>query len=285
TERWSAYLAGQNNDTDDYPYDPDHSALHHLLDEGWMWMLRFNNDLLSAGFLFDLNDKEFSTDPEIPDRALWNQTLGKYPSLRKIFSESRPAGQPGKLIRSARLQRRLTQLFGEGWIALNHTAGFIDPLHSTGIAHTLVGLEKALDILKDHFHEPATLREQFESYQKAFFRELELIDLLVAGCYQTRRNFPLFTAWSMLYFTCTIQYEQQRLRGTPPAHFLDAGNEELFSIVANSYDELQRLSDNERAAGSKTLIERIRRKIEPYNLVGLLDDSKNNMYTHTAVRL
>src|SRR5213078_1034705 len=31
------------------PYPPDDAALHHVFDGGWIWILRFNNGLTSAG--------------------------------------------------------------------------------------------------------------------------------------------------------------------------------------------------------------------------------------------
>ncbi|MGH2644774.1 MAG: NAD(P)/FAD-dependent oxidoreductase, partial [Chitinophagaceae bacterium] len=38
---WTNMLKKGGFSIDEYPYDPDLSALHHLLDEGWLWALRF----------------------------------------------------------------------------------------------------------------------------------------------------------------------------------------------------------------------------------------------------
>src|SRR5690349_6312334 len=35
------------------PYRPDDAALHHVFDGGWMWVLRFNNGITSAGFALE----------------------------------------------------------------------------------------------------------------------------------------------------------------------------------------------------------------------------------------
>src|ERR1044071_7655104 len=32
-----------------FPYPPDDSAVHHILPGGWIWVLRFNNGITSAG--------------------------------------------------------------------------------------------------------------------------------------------------------------------------------------------------------------------------------------------
>ncbi|MEX2602114.1 MAG: FAD-dependent oxidoreductase, partial [Balneolaceae bacterium] len=121
---------------EDYPFQPDHSALHHLIDEGWVWMLRFTNGLLSLGIVLDRNREVNQNRRPGEPRP---QILDRYPSLNQILLSAVPAPEPGQWIDSGRLQRRLSHTYGNGWAALNHTAGFVDPLHSTGIAHSLSG--------------------------------------------------------------------------------------------------------------------------------------------------
>src|SRR5205814_10521757 len=38
-----------SHSTADPPYPVDEAALHHIFDGGWIWVLRFNNGLTSAG--------------------------------------------------------------------------------------------------------------------------------------------------------------------------------------------------------------------------------------------
>ncbi|WP_158551466.1 NAD(P)/FAD-dependent oxidoreductase [Rhodohalobacter sp. SW132] len=281
---WLNHLESNGFKTDDYPYNPDHSALHHILEEGWLWMLRFNDDRLSAGLVLDQNH---SSDFEsVSGAESWNHIIKKYPTLYDLFGDSKRCEDPGKIIKTGRLQRRLDRMFGDGWAALHHTAGFVDPLHSTGIAHTLSGVEKLLDIIKtNEFHQKSIQRE-LNRYQKEFFSELELIDLLVTGCYISRHNFELFTAWTMLYFTCTIQYEQQRLSGDRTGRFLSAGHPELSSIVRNQYRSLVNLTENGSTRNeNEAFIKQIRENIKPFNIAGLMMPEKRNMYNHTAVKL
>src|SRR6056297_3503418 len=139
---WKSYLDEHGFNTDDYPYHPDHSALHHLLEPGWMWMLRFNDGLLSAGLVLDGKDKDHLTAEEE-----WHSVVSNYPSLERLFDSAIIANPPDRFIKTGRLQRKLNKMYGDGWAALHHTAGFVDPLHSTGIAHSLAGVEKLLSIL------------------------------------------------------------------------------------------------------------------------------------------
>src|SRR6056297_3762352 len=280
---WTSYLDENRFQTDDYPYNPDHSALHHLLEPGWLWMLRFNDGLLSAGLVLDGSQtNEMSASEE------WDHVLSKYPSLHTLFSSSTVAKLPGQIIKTGRLQRRLNRMSGDGWAALHHTGGFVDPLHSTGIAHSLAGVEKLVSILINTQKNEGERPERLSEYQTAFFNELTLIDQLVAGCFMSRHHFDLFAACSMLYFTCSIQYEQSRLAGNIPDHFLEANHRDITTMVQNCYSRLSELlkGNSSQASGEiSAFVSLVSDQIKPFNSVGLMDSSKKNMYEHTAVTL
>ncbi|WP_340103841.1 NAD(P)/FAD-dependent oxidoreductase [Rhodohalobacter sp. 8-1] len=280
---WQPYLENLGAKTADYPYNPDHSALHHLIEPGWLWMLRFNNGLLSAGFVID--GSEPNSKPAADE---WQRILSDYPSLENLFNSGKIADMPGKLVKTGRLQRKLNTMYGNGWAALHHTAGFVDPLHSTGIAHSLSGVEKLVSILTETHDHSDKRNNRLSDYEDAFFRELKLIDLLVAGCYKSRRNFDLFTAFTMLYFICSINYEQSRLAGHVPDHFLSAGNPELNSVMRRCFAELTSLLE-QSPLPNRDKVERFKdfviQQIKPFNSVGLMDPSKKNMYEHTAAVL
>lgn len=281
TGKWSDYLENHSFYTADYPYNPDHSALHHLIDEGWIWMLRFNNHLLSAGILIDNNSDKIDGSAE----EIWYSVIKKYPSIYALFGDSRLASNPGKIIQSRRLQRKLNKTFGDGWVALNHTAGFVDPLHSTGIAHTLTGVEKLLDLFTSNRKE-SFIYKMLKQFQEETFKELEIIDLMVSSGYLTRNYFDLFAASVMLYFIASIRYEQKRLRGEIPNTFLCAGEPEIQQLMSDTHHEIRTLS---RVKPTKEQIidetEKIRARIKPYNNAGLMEAVNNNIYTHTAVSL
>lgn len=276
-DHWQSYLKKIDSPTSDYPYNPDYSALHHLLEEGWMWMLRFNSGLLSAGLLFDGDQLKNRTDSS---EEIWKSILNKYPSLNKIFQQAKISTSPGKLILTGRLQRKLNSAFGDGWVALPHIAGFVDPLHSTGIAQTLTGVEKLLKIFTSTESEKIPL--ELSSYEKQVFREFKFIDLLVSACYKSRNHFSLFTACTMLYFAASITYEQKRLSGDIPETFLCAGDRDLFTMVKSIHRKIvSGLSDSDR----DEIIQDIEKCIRPYNKAGLLDPAVKNMYQHTAAVL
>ena len=280
---WSKYLEENQIPTTDYPYDPDYSALHHLLDEGWLWMLRFNNGITSAGLLLNRQNNGASQHTT-PAMETWNNIIARYPSLEKIFEPATLAEEPGELYQTGPLQRRLRSITGDGWAALPHTAGFTDPMHSTGIAHTLSGVEKLVPIIAGTIGNKQDRVEKLYEYEQSIYKELNLIDLLVAGSYRAMPHFKLFSAYTMLYFIAAITYEQERLRGEIPAHFLSAGHDDICSLVAQSYRKLTELtSGNVTEEQIIDFIKTVKTGIAPYNSAGLMDPVSQNMYRHTAV--
>lgn len=281
-DRWSSYLERGNFHTDDYPYNPDHSALHHIIDEGWVWMLRFNNDLLSSGVVIDTSDNELKKESL---EKFWKRILDSYPSVNEIFKHSKIAESPGRMLKTGRLQRKLSSMHGDGWVALHHTAGFVDPLHSTGIAHALTGVEKILKIFAQH-KRVEDIEKGLKKIEEEYTKELSFIDLMVSSCYLSRRHNELFNAAVMLYFVASVRYEQGRLRGDIPSTFLCAGDSRLREIIVKTHADIKKVkTDGFVESEVQELIQKIKSRIKPYNSIGLMNPSNSNMYVHTAVKL
>ena len=282
--RWTTLLQQNNIPTQDYPYDPDDSALHHVLDEGWIWALRFNNNRTSWGFALNGNDASFQ---KMNTTEIWNRMRNAYPDIDHILKMGALSPQPGSIIQTGRLQRKLEKCFGDGWLAMPHTIGFVDPLFSTGIAYSLAGIERIVQMLSENSNFDERLFEQLKEYEHITFEELKLIDVLVAGCYKTMQHFPLFNAWSMLYFTFTILYEQRRLRNEPVKYFLEADSDEVQKIVQTTFKELLKLSAQRTISSTDAdqFTNTVRERIKPFNTAGLLVPMSKNMYYHTAAAL
>ncbi len=275
---WLDYLTQNEFNTNDYPYNPDHSALHQLIEEGWIWMLRFNNDRLSVGIVTDHNSHVINEELA----QYWNEIISQYPSVEKIFDNAQLTPVPGRFIHSGRLQRKLNKSYGDGWFALSHTYGFVDPLHSTGIAYSLCGVERILSQFKQRKFSNS---ENIISQDK-LDKELRLIDKIVSSSYLSRPHFKLFGASVMLYFITSIRYEQSRLRGEIPDTFLCAGDSDLIAIVEETHSDIKKWNRSGRdPQAAESLISVIRKRIAPYNPVGLMDPAKKNMYSHTAIEL
>src|SRR6056297_216535 len=116
---WFNHVKKNQPFIDDYPYHPDYSALHQLLEEGWMWMLRFNSGKLSAGIVLD-NLMELTVDNA---ETRFFAIINKYPSLKRLFKSAELSNTPGKVVETGRLQIKLIRVFGDGWLALYHSVG------------------------------------------------------------------------------------------------------------------------------------------------------------------
>lgn len=286
---WPAMLAARGAVLDDHPFRCDDAALHHVLDGGWMWQLRFNNGVTSAGFALDC--RRFPHDPSLSPEDEWQEWLDHYPSLAEQFDGAECIAPPGGLRRTGRLQRRTAQAAGTNWLLLPNTAGFIDPLHSTGIAHTLCGIERLARVFERDW-QTSLFAARLQEYAGTVHTELELIDQLVAGCYSAFIDFRLTAAYSMLYFAAATTYERRRLDNKGPftGAFLCADDREFRHIVDAFWRRLARLApqggmpdDGISEAAVQQFETELAKAVMPFNTVGLCDPSVKNMYRYTAV--
>src|SRR2546425_8850395 len=117
------------------PYPVDDAAVHHVFDGGWIWVLRFNHGVTSAGV---------AATEEVANRlclaegaAAWDRVLERLPTLREQFAEAK-AQFP--FVRTPRLSFRKGAVVGPRGALLPSAAGFVDPLLSTGFPLTLLGV-------------------------------------------------------------------------------------------------------------------------------------------------
>ena len=277
--------------TVDHPFSADHAAQHHILEEGWLWSLRFDNDVTSVGLVLDDRAGQSSHNPPDPDEFF--RIINRYPSLRLAFSQTTFTAPSDKPVQTQRLQRLASEIAGDGWAMLPHTAGFIDPLHSTGIAHSLTGIEALAEILTSAPDRPGKLPSELllRRYRSTVHDELTLVDQLVAGCYDAiaERSFRKFTAFTMCYFAAATTWECRRLADidnrqrlgikgaiTPRSALLCADVADFRAAVFNLRGQMPDETDD----SFETLC---KEALATFNHVGLFEPPVPNMYGGTAV--
>lgn len=276
---WAAVYSALGGQVNDHPFDADAAAVHHLFDGGWMWQLRFDHGVVSAGFVLD--PQRFPQDDTVTTEQEWHLWLDRFPSLAQQFASAKIV-EP--IRRTGRLQRRVAQAAGANWAMLPYTAGFVDPLYSAGIAHTLTGIERIMDILKSTEATSPRRIEQLQEYDQSVRCELNLLDLLVSGSYLCFDRFELLASFSMLYFSAAVYEEHRRLADprVKPHHvhdgFLGAHDQGLRDALDYGYEML--LKAREGKMSSEQFHYEIESLIEPYNLVGLCSAAKKNMYDY-----
>lgn len=268
---WDRLQEAKGNFSTTAPFRSDDAAQHHCIDGGWMWILRFRDDLASVGFVQPTDVcRGWGSGGSRSLDAAWRGMVSAYPSLVELLEGSRAVRPLGLIPRMSRLWSRAS---GEGFAMLPTTAGFVDPLHSTGIAHALSGVQRLADLLlADAFDEVG-----WQAYGVAVIDEVTWIDQLVSACYAVLPDFDRFRLASTLFFLATVAAEQGYGRGetTTSQGFLAARHAPLRSALAAARGEL--------VAGGELDADRLRTRLAPFDPVGLLDPAAGHRFAHTAV--
>ena len=273
--RWRELYEALGGKSADHPFDCDAAALHHIFDGGWMWVLRFDNDLVSAGFVLDR--KRYPIDESLDAAAEWLSWLSRFPSIHEQFAGAKPI-RP--IVRSGRLQRVWSRAAGRNWAMLPYTIGFVDPLHSSGIAHNLSGIERLMAILEDG----RNITERLAHYDRRLHAEFGLMDKIVHGCYAGFAKFDLMTTFAMHYFAGAHTSEHRRRDGRHDVHdgFLMAHDDSFCRTVADHHTRVCELAARESVEPedlARFLCD-VAASIPEGNPVGLCDPAKRNMYEY-----
>lgn len=241
------------------PYPPDAGALHHVFEGGWIWVLRFNNGLTSAGVA--------ATD-EIAERfgfadgaPAWDRLLDSLPAVKAQF-----AGAKAELpfVHARRLSFRTSKIAGRRWAMLPSAGGFIDPLLSTGFPLTLFGVVRLGEMLADSW--------DAEVYSKRTDEELCATARLIGALYASMNDFRLFARVSLLYFVAATFAETARRLGRKElaSSFLLCGDPVFGPASARLCERVMR--------GEKGLGDEIPEAIRPFDVAGLCHPERRNWY-------
>jgi FADH2 O2-dependent halogenase len=267
------------------PYPDDWAAVHHVIDEGWMYSLRFDDGVTSAGVLVTPTGIAALKSSGVTDAgALWRALLDRYPTIASVFAEATPLMPIAHL---PMIQHRLTRAAGERWALMPHAYAFVDPLFSTGIAWGLRAIERLA--LAFESAAPGTRVPDLDfltRYDAALAAEADQIDLVVAGAYEAMVHFDLFSAHAMIYFGAVSFAEvgQRLAPGESPAWsgFLGVGDPVLGPLPRASLRRLRQITQSRGDIGSATerhgFAEWVRHAIAPRNIAGLADPQRRNLY-------
>lgn len=249
------------------PYPPDDAALHHVFDGGWLWVLRFNNGLTSAGVA--------ATD-EVAERfgfaegaPAWDRLLASLPTVKAQF-----AGATAELpfVHMPRVSFRTSRVAGRRWAMLPSAAGFIDPLLSTGFPLTLFGVARLGEMLAAGDWDP-------DGYVEKTNAELCATARLIGALYRSMGDFPQFARVSLLYFAAASFAETARRldRKEMASSFLLCGDPVFGPASAQLCERVMR--------GEKVTEADVFRVIGPFDVAGLCRRDRLNWYPVDAADL
>lgn len=251
------------------PYPVDDAAVHHVFEGGWIWVLRFNNGLTSAGVAAE---ESLARTLRFADGApAWERLLARFPSIDTQFQKA-TATLP--FMHSPQLPFRSGKAAGARWALLPSAAGFVDPLLSTGFPLTLLGIERLAAMLESHWETPA-LAEACRSYECQTFAELDTTAGLVAALYANLAEFETFRALTLLYFAAAMYAETMRRLGrSEHVNSFLLRDHPTFGPALHACARQARHSSEDKAR----VREAIATAIEPFNLAALGDPVRRHWY-------
>jgi FADH2 O2-dependent halogenase len=237
---------------DTVPYPVDDAAVHHVFDGGWVWVLRFNNGVTSAGVAAT---QAVAAELKLSEgEPSWRRILDRLPALRSQFEHAMRC-QPFRHMPAVSF--RSGTIVGKRWAMLPSAAGFVDPLLSTGFTLTLQGIERLALILQKGF-DSAELSVRLQGYAEQTDSDLMSASRLIGALYATMDNFLAFIAVSLLYFAAVSFSEAAFRLGKPE---LAPGL--LLPSAAVLLERAHTLGDG---AETQAFTEEVLRVIEPFNL-------------------
>ena len=192
------------------PYPVDDAAVHHVFEGGWVWVLRFNNGVTSAGVAATRRVAEELALSE--GEPAWQTASGPVAWCCRSQFKQASACQPFRHMPA--ISFRSSTMAGRRWAMLPSAAGFVDPLLSTGFALTLTGIERLAQIIHEH-RDSADLAARLQGYAQETDSDLLAASRLIGALYATMGDFPSFTAVSLLYFAAVSFAETAHRLGKP----------------------------------------------------------------------
>ncbi|MEM8997892.1 MAG: tryptophan 7-halogenase, partial [Acidobacteriota bacterium] len=248
------------------PYPEERAAVHHLLDIGWLYVLRFDHGPASVGLVLRKDRSPIAREQlEVrPERAL-RRLLDRYPSLAETFRDARPVD--GVVGYKAKLQHRYSSAGGQRFFLLPSAYAFYDPLFSTGIAWNLLAVERLASIFEGRYGDP-------REYALLLSQEADQLEHLIESAYLAMDDFDRFVGVTELYFAgVSFAEAQQRLMpmrdGRPDAWdgFLGARDPVMSSLVVQTRDRLRR--DAKGLASASNLLPWLRQRLSSRDIIGL----------------
>ncbi len=252
------------------PYPMDDAAVHHIFDGGWMWALRFNNGVTSAGIAVT---EEMARELKLSEgEAAWRRFLARFPSIAEQFAGARAIRE---FTWAPHLSYAAETAAGEGWAMLPSAAAFVDPLFGAGMPMTALGVERLGRLLEENPGD-RELSQRLREYSRATLKEADHFADFVAGCYAAFPQFDLFTSLSMMYFAAASYCEMARRMGRNhlAQHFLALDHSD-FADAAGRFSQTLRQN---HCLDSALFAAQVRQKIDRLNVAGLCDQRKRNWY-------
>ena len=167
----------------------DGGTIHHIFKGGWIWGIRFDSGVMSVGITLDRD--VWPLDESITAEEELRTIVDRYPTVKAVLGEMvpiRPIIRTGRVHGGTdRIQFSVNAILGERFILSPHSAGFVDPLFSTGILLTGAFLNRFVPLAAKAAKDGDWGMERFRPLETVFMREVEMVDKVVGGMFRSWR--------------------------------------------------------------------------------------------------
>lgn len=187
------------------------TTLHHCFDGGWMWIIPFNNHVkasnpvCSVGLTLDI--EKYPNQGVNPEEE-FNSFIKKYPTIANQFSEAKSVRN---WVGTGRLQYTSKQAAGHRYFLLPHSAGFIDPLFSRGLAITMDGIFALVPRILEAFEKNNFDPKLFSYPENLILSSIKYADELVHTSFKSFKDYKLWNAWLRIWALGEAGLDQLRI--------------------------------------------------------------------------
>ncbi|MFF6994411.1 NAD(P)/FAD-dependent oxidoreductase [Streptomyces sp. NPDC008313] len=193
--------AGRHHDR---PSPWHQGTLHHVFDGGWLWVVPFGNQPRSANRRCSVGlvlDPRRHPAGGLPPQQEFEAFLARFPDIAPQFRHAeavRPWTSAGRLQYSSR------HIVGERYCLASHAAGFVDPLYSRGLGHSLEIVGALAGRLIDAARDGDWSTERFRYVEDLQRGLLAAHDDLAYSSFVAFRDFDLFNAVVRTWTVSTV---------------------------------------------------------------------------------
>ena len=274
-ERFESLYRFFGGDAAAHPYPCDDAALHHVLADGWVFVLRFNNGLTSAGPVMDGTRRRPNGRPH-PGGGM---ASGPADVIRPWGRSSPRPGRCGRSCAPAGSSGGRGGPSGRAGRCCRTRPTFSTRCSAAATPTRLLGVERLGRLFREHWGRPS-LDAGLAEYERTLFREVAFLDRLIHGSYQAFGRFDLLATYTMYYFAGAIHSEGRRRRGEagPGDEFLFSHHPLFRAALWRAHAALGRLVREPAGRGEAEFRRQVAGDIADFNSAGLCDPAKNNLY-------
>ncbi|HEY7214481.1 MAG TPA: FAD-dependent monooxygenase [Thermoanaerobaculia bacterium] len=179
-------------------------TLHHMIDGGWFWIIRFDNTpgseslLTSVGLTLDMRKYP---QRDIPPQQEFEEIVARYPSIARHL-EGGEAVRPW--VGTGRLQFAARDSAAPRYFLMSHAHGFIDALYSRGMINTFEQIHAFAPRLIQALHDDDFSISRFDYPRQLQDAMLQDNDRMVYNSFRAFGHYDTWNAWLRVWLANII---------------------------------------------------------------------------------